>query len=193
MWPEWKASTSAEIGTALCASTIAALPLSLAYLLEGHPPNVVLEMCSCQLDVGVDGHFATVLVGIGDVESREIVLANAGHLEPLVVSGAAAEFVKTERGLPLGVSPGTYTSSTVVMPSGSIFLGFTDGLIERRGEAIDVGLLRLAEAATTQSPTLEGLLTDLISDLVTQGPSDDIALLAFRWTEPGDRLRPRIP
>ena len=155
-----------------------------AYLLEGHPPDVVLEMCSRQLDAGTDGHFATVIVGIGDVESRQIVLANAGHLEPLVVSGARAEFVKTETGLPLGVSAFAYASTTIAMPPGSTFMAFTDGLVERRGEGIDRGLNRLATAATADSSTLDGLLTVVISDLVRQGNTDDIAVLAFRWTDP---------
>ncbi len=154
-----------------------------AYLLEGHPPNVVLEMCSNQLDVGTDGHFATVLVGIGDVESRRVVLANAGHLEPLLVSGAAAGYVKTESGLPLGISAGTYASTVLVMEPGSTLFAFTDGLIERRGEVIDAGLERLAKVATIDSPTLDGLLTVVIADLVRQGPKDDIAILAFRWAD----------
>ena len=62
-----------------------------AYLLEGHRPGAVLEMCSRQLDIADDGHFATILVGIGDLSSREITLANAGHMNPLLLSGRSRD------------------------------------------------------------------------------------------------------
>jgi serine phosphatase RsbU (regulator of sigma subunit) len=154
-----------------------------AYLLEGHPPHVVLAMCSRQLDIETDGHFATVLVGIGDVDSRQITLANAGHLAPLIVLGTTAAFAECATGLPLGMSAETYTSSTFFMRPGSMLVAFTDGLIERRGEGIDVGLRRLADAATQPSPNLDVLLTRLTSDLLEQNALDDIAVLAFRWTD----------
>ena len=39
----------------------------LAYLLEGHAPDVVLDMCAGQIDIAEDGHFATVLTGVVDL------------------------------------------------------------------------------------------------------------------------------
>ena len=78
-----------------------------AYLTEGHPPDVVLGMCSRQLSVTRDGHLATVLLGVGDSASGVITLANAGHLNPLLVTGASTGFVPTDVGLPLGVAPCT--------------------------------------------------------------------------------------
>ena len=66
------------------ASIMARLRFTIrAYLLEGHAPDTVLEMCSHQLDIEYDGHFATVLVGVGDLETRRVVLANAGHPRPI--------------------------------------------------------------------------------------------------------------
>jgi serine phosphatase RsbU (regulator of sigma subunit) len=154
-----------------------------AYLVEGHPPDVVLAMCSRQLDVGSDGHFATVLVGVADLESREITIANAGHMSPLVVSGTTSEYVTTSVGLPLGVAPGTYETTTVRLPVGSAFVVFTDGLVERRTENIEVGLERLARAVTVPSTTLDGMLTAVVSQLAHDGVEDDIAVLAFKWID----------
>ena len=121
-----------------------------AYLTEGHPPDAVLEKCARQLSVNQDGHMATVLIGVGDTESGVVTLANAGHLNPLHVSENAAEFIPTDVGLPLGVSPGRYSTTTVRLASGSALVAFTDGLVERRGESIDIGLERLARAASGQ-------------------------------------------
>jgi hypothetical protein len=166
------------------AAIMAQLRFTLrAYLLEGHGPGAALGMCSRQLDIAVDGHFATVLVGVGDLGSREITFANAGHLNPLVVSGDESSFVDTTVGLPIGIGPTTYVETTMVMPPRSTLLAFTDGLIERRGEDIDRGFQRLANAATDFDATLDGVLTSLLSTMAEDTARDDIAILAFRWID----------
>jgi hypothetical protein len=151
-----------------------------AYLREGHPPDRVLEMCSGEIDVIADDHFSTVLVGVGDLETRRITIANAGHLNPLLVSGSHSEFITTTVGLPLGVRRSTYRPTTFVMPPSSMLMAFTDGLVERRTEGLDTGLQRLAAAASAAAPSLDDLLTDVVSELA-HGSEDDIAVLAFRW------------
>ena len=110
-----------------------------AYLTEGHPPDVVLEMCSRQLSVNRDGHMATVLVGVGNTESGVVTMANAGHLNPLEVAGTTATFLRTHVGLPLGVAAGPYTTTTVQLANGSALVAFTDGLVERRGRTSTSG------------------------------------------------------
>ena len=87
------------------------------YALEGYWPTAILDKCSKQLHVLADGHFATVLVGMGDVRRREITLANAGHLNPLVIDGERTSFIECRVGVPLGVPGGTYESVTVAMPT----------------------------------------------------------------------------
>lgn len=154
-----------------------------AYLREGHPPDRVLEMCSGEIDVLTDNHFSTVLVGIGNLETREITLANAGHLNPLLISDSHPEFVPTAVGLPLGVRRSTYRPTSFVMPPGSALVAFTDGLVERRTEGLDVGLQRLADAASSPAPSLEDLLTKVVAELAQDGSEDDIAVLAFRWRD----------
>lgn len=155
-----------------------------AYLMEGHSPDVVLGMCSRQLNVNRDGHLATVLVGTGDVDSGVITMASAGHLDPLVASGGSADFVRTTVGLPLGVAPAEYTLTTVHMEAGSTLVAFTDGLVERRGQGIDVGMDRLARTVADSAATLDDLLST-VTAANEGGTDDDIAILAFRWTPPG--------
>jgi serine phosphatase RsbU (regulator of sigma subunit) len=154
-----------------------------AYLFEGHPPDVVLEMCSRQFDIEADGHFATVLVGIGDLDSRQITIANAGHLNPLIISAGDTRYFETEVGLPLGVAPSTYVSQSLCMTPGSTLLCYTDGLVERRGESIDAGLDRLARTAAQPEATVEQLVTRIVSELTFDGPEDDLAILAIKWLE----------
>jgi serine phosphatase RsbU (regulator of sigma subunit) len=69
------------------------------------------------------------------------------------------------------------------MPAGSTLIAFTDGLVERRDESIDVGLDRLARAAVEPQPTLDALLTHLITTMTANAGEDDVAVLAFTWRD----------
>jgi serine phosphatase RsbU (regulator of sigma subunit) len=86
-------------------------------------------------------------------------------------------------GLPLGVAGGTYEATTVRLPSGSAFVVFTDGLVERRSESIELGLERLARAVTLPCSSLDDLLTSVVSQMAHNGAEDDIAVLAFKWVD----------
>ncbi len=175
-------------GRGLSAATVMArLRFTIrAYLLEGHPPDVVLGMCSGQLDLDQDGHFSTALVGVGDLVSGEVTLASAGHPGPLVLSPSGSQYMDLVTGLPLGIEPSSYISTSTFMAPGSTLLAFTDGLVERRGESIETGLRRLAEAATRPAGTLDDMISGLIDRLAETRTEDDIAVLALRWrgTEP---------
>jgi serine phosphatase RsbU (regulator of sigma subunit) len=167
------------------AAIMARLRFTLrAYLIEGHGPDVALSMCSRQIEINSDGHFATALVGVGDLDDHQLTVANAGHLQPLVVSPEGPSWAHVDVGLPLGVGPSSYTTTVVPMPVGATFLAFTDGLVERRGENIEEGLGRLAAAAMAPAATLDELLDSIVARLAHSGTEDDIAVLALRWREP---------
>jgi serine phosphatase RsbU (regulator of sigma subunit) len=134
------------------------------------------------ISISEDGHFATVLCGVIDVERHEVTLANAAHPEPLLVAGDT-EFVRTTIGVPIGVDgPGTYVSVTITVPESATLLAYTDGLVERRGEIIDAGLQRLRDTAGSAHDSLDDLLEDLTEHLPPDGPADDIAILGVKWT-----------
>lgn len=153
-----------------------------AYLAEGHSPGSALALCSQQFDIVEDGHMATVVVGVAHLVTRELTLASAGHFAPLVVSEGDATYVDVASGPPLGVASTTYDERTTALPPGATVLAFTDGLIERRGESVDVGLARLADAALIDVPTTEELLDHVVGELTDETSEDDTALLAIRWT-----------
>jgi serine phosphatase RsbU (regulator of sigma subunit) len=164
------------------ASVMAALRFTIrTLLLEGNSPAEVLRKCSIQIRGDIEGHFATAVVGIGDMERHEVSLANAGHLNPLLVRGGSTGFVQTSVGVPLGIPGGGYESVTVATPPASTMIAFTDGLVERRGESIDVGMDRLAVVTGAGQGPLDDLLTKIIGDLTDDQSEDDIAILALRW------------
>ena len=82
-----------------------------------------------------------------------------------------------------------------MLEPGSLVVLYTDGLIERRGESIDLGIGRLEAALLDRfdQPTLnivEGLIADLTADRPAE---DDIAIAAFRYTPLLAALHLEIP
>jgi serine phosphatase RsbU (regulator of sigma subunit) len=165
------------------AALMARLRFTLrAYLVEGHPPDVALRQCSQELDVRAEGRMATVLVGVGDLRTREVTLASAGHFNPLQLTPSGPRFLDTAVGCPLGMPAPRYQPRTFTMPAGSTLVAFTDGLVERRGEAIDAGLARLAKVAGELDGPLEDVVEAVLQGMSSATAEDDIALLALRWT-----------
>jgi serine phosphatase RsbU (regulator of sigma subunit) len=152
-----------------------------AYLVEGDDPATALEKCSHQFDVTRDGHIITVLVGVGSWRTGEVTVANAGHPLPLLVGDATASFVDIPIGPPLGAGSSGYGSSVFTMPVGSTLVAFTDGLVERRGEEIDVGMQRLARTAPPLAERpLATFVRDVLASMRHDANVDDIAVLALR-------------
>jgi len=172
------------------ATTMAELRYAVrAYAMQGDPPDAVLSKVSRLIDVGRDGHFATAVCGILDLETRRLTLANAGHPEPLLVAddnvaGEEARFVTTEIGPPLGVrNGGSYVASTVTIPTNGTLLAYTDGLVERRGETLDIGLERLRKAALDVSGSIDDMLARVLAQAIPSGSADDTAILGLRWQD----------
>ena len=165
------------------ASIMARLRFTIrAHALDGDSPAHILDKCTRHLDVTTDGHFATVLVGIGDLKKQEITVANAGHPAPLLMSKGHAHFIDTIPGPPIGVSDHSYTSVTVSITPPATLIAFTDGLIERRNEVLDMGFKRLEHVALANSDCpLDALIDQVVEDLNGRESEDDIAILGLRW------------
>jgi serine phosphatase RsbU (regulator of sigma subunit) len=165
------------------ATTMAALRYAIhAYAAQGDPPATLLAKLSRLLDVGSEGQLATVLCALVDVQARQVTVTSAGHLPPLMIVNGDGRFVQSEVGLPVGVDrEPSYASSTISAPPGAIFLAFTDGLVERRGESIDTGLERLRQYASGNHATLDELLTRVLGHLRKEAVNDDTAIAGIRW------------
>lgn len=165
------------------ATTMALLRFAIhAYQAQGDDPATFLPKLSGLVNVVTNGQLATVLCASIDVSRREISVTNAGHLPPLMISGEGSHFIESEVGLPVGVDRNaTYSSITVVAPPGATLIAFTDGLVERRGESIEVGLERLRERAGLNHVGLEQLVTRVVDEMRDQS-EDDTAVAAIRWT-----------
>jgi serine phosphatase RsbU (regulator of sigma subunit) len=163
------------------ATTMASLRhAALAYAVEGCRPGEVLEKLSNFVGDGVKRHFATVMCALIERDRHLVSVASAGHLPPLIIEGSDASFLGLEVGPPIGVVQGArYVESSAQVAPRAIFLAYTDGLVERRGEVLDVGLERLREAAVRERLPLEELLDRLTDELSSR--QDDTAAVGIEW------------
>lgn len=153
-----------------------------AFGFHGADPSTVLANVSPLVELHGHGRFATVLCGRIDPSTGEMLLANAGHTPPVVVGGEQASILELPPDPPLGVGTHYRTHARTLLTGGTL-LAVTDGLVERQGESIDVGLERLRHRAEQRLP-LEQLLDAILADLAPDGPHDDIAMLAIRRERP---------
>ncbi len=165
-----------------------------AYAMEGHPPAVLMERLNRVVELQ---EMVTVLYLVFDPRRWTVQYANAGH-PPALVLAPGGEVEMLEVGSPpLGGPYGTlYREDTRAITPGSTIVLYTDGLIEVRGESIDVGLDRLVRAVgADRVGEPDALLDHLVRAMLGgEAPADDVALLALR-AEPLDaaRLRLRLP
>ncbi len=118
---------------------------------------------------------------------------NAGHPPPLLLLADGGVEVLVDRRLGdadwteltdplLGPFPhGSRRDQTATLPQGATLVLYTDGLVERRGENLEIGIDRARAALRRRhGASLDGLVDGLIADLVGATPDDDVVVLAVR-------------
>jgi anti-sigma regulatory factor (Ser/Thr protein kinase) len=162
-----------------------------AYALEESDPATILDKLSAMLGTITDENFATVICGALDATAGTLTVARAGHPDLLVVDRHGAHYLDAPLGPPIGVDAGwSYASITRVLPPDTTLLAYTDGLVERRREHLDIGLERLRTTALADLP-LSQLVPHLVDTLVV-GSDDDVAVLGLRWSGAGTIADPPI-
>jgi serine phosphatase RsbU (regulator of sigma subunit)/anti-sigma regulatory factor (Ser/Thr protein kinase) len=168
-----------------------------AYALEGHdPPTVVSRLNQLVWSESGESEMATLAYVVIDPAENTASWVNAGHLPPLVVDDdGEVTFLESAASVPLGVMPfPAYTVTTRELPAGATVLLYTDGLVERPGEMLDVGLERLSDAAKAMEGGPERLCDGIVRRLVPAGAaSDDVAVLALHSPPLGERFRLQLP
>ncbi|MFH8897333.1 PP2C family protein-serine/threonine phosphatase [Streptomyces coeruleorubidus] len=134
----------------------------------------------------VDGALATTVAKVLiDPRSRLIIYSNAGHPPPVLLRpDGSCQLLDQATDPPLGARPEHVPrpQAGLSYSRGDTLVLYTDGLIERRGEDIDIGLTRLIDALA-QDGTLpvEELADGLLARMgVSGGGQDDIALVVVR-------------
>ncbi|HEX4831508.1 MAG TPA: SpoIIE family protein phosphatase [Trebonia sp.] len=135
-------------------------------------------------------HFATCIYAIYDAVTGEMELSSAGHLPPLLVRPDGTNtLLEIPPCPPLGVGmaselPGEgYETKRIMVEDGSLFVLYTDGLVEDREKDIQVGLDWLQATFGPNAPqeSLEDLCKATLREVYeVHHQRDDIAVLIAR-------------
>ncbi|WKN48277.1 GAF domain-containing SpoIIE family protein phosphatase [Nocardioides sp. Arc9.136] len=176
-----------DIAAAAVMGQLRTMLRAIAWAVDDAPSANVTRLDLAVRDLDVDAMATLVYARIEqDTDGRRLVRwTNAGHPPPLVVEpdGTTRWLQGPLPELMLGVSPSAPRGDhrSYVAP-GSLLLLYTDGLVERRGEDLRLGLDRLAaSAARHASEPVPAFLDHVLSDLGADTASDDVAVLAVRF------------
>jgi hypothetical protein len=140
------------------ATMMASLRFAIrAYAADGDSPATILNKLTRLVNIGRDGHFATLLCGVVDPIARTTTWADAGHPRPLLVTDGEGRFVSVTVGPPVGVVAGAeYAESRVDLPADGTLLptptGSSNGAASRSTSASSGWRTRRAVSVTIRSP-----------------------------------------
>ncbi|AGB24438.1 serine phosphatase RsbU, regulator of sigma subunit [Mycobacterium sp. JS623] len=130
----------------------------------------------------------TVVCGVLNPETGELVYSSAGHPPPILVDAdGAVRILEDGHTIALGVRPNRpRPEARVTVPPRATLLLYTDGLIERRGLGLDDGIARVAEVVRDgRTSTLDDLANQIMSGVAPAGGyQDDVVVLLYRHPSP---------
>jgi serine phosphatase RsbU (regulator of sigma subunit)/anti-sigma regulatory factor (Ser/Thr protein kinase)/PAS domain-containing protein len=153
-----------------------------AFATEGFgPADTLARLNRLACEAGADV-FATVVMIVIEPSHARLRMATAGHPPPLLRRpDGRVELLEAARSLPLGGVPDApYEETTVQLEPGSTLVLYTDGLVERRGESIDVGIDRLVRLVEREPAPVDELADRIVEELEYAAHTDDVALVAVR-------------
>jgi anti-sigma regulatory factor (Ser/Thr protein kinase)/putative methionine-R-sulfoxide reductase with GAF domain len=154
-----------------------------ACVMAERSPAVALERLSNLLRQLEPGRTATLAYLSLDPQGGAIELVGAGHPPPLIVRPDGRRgYLEFPAGVPLGaVRQPRYDAVEGTLEPGDTLLLYTDGLIERPGERLDLGLERLLDAASRLRGDAGALCQPIVDAMLPRGATrDDAALLVVR-------------
>jgi serine phosphatase RsbU (regulator of sigma subunit)/anti-sigma regulatory factor (Ser/Thr protein kinase) len=168
-----------------------------AYALEGLSPAAAMGRLNRFVRQIDRDEMATCVFAVYHPEASTLLLANAGHYPPVLVGpDRQAVFLEHSTSPPVGaIDDATYTERLYHLQPGTTVLLYTDGLIERRGEPIQVGLERLQTTVTDGPDEVEAMCENVLATLFAdRAPTDDVAVLALgAQAVLGSRLQLTVP
>jgi serine phosphatase RsbU (regulator of sigma subunit)/anti-sigma regulatory factor (Ser/Thr protein kinase) len=167
-----------------------------AYAMDRASPSEVVERLSQLLRQLEPGRNATLVYLLLDPQEGTLVLASAGHPPPLILDGEGhCEFIDMPGSVPLGaVRFVHYVDVEARLEPGASLVLYTDGVVERPGLSLDVGLEQLRQAVCRSDCEPMAMCDAIIRELLPGGAThDDAALLVGRALPLSDPLELSLP
>ena len=154
----------------------------------GAPGDVLSEVNNLLNEDNETIMFVTLLYAVYDPESGDLVYANGGHTNPLLVhADGTSEELPLTGGVALGVMPGLeYRQSGGSLAPGDTLVLYTDGVSEAMnsdGEEFGVERLRriFVDQAPTSARTANEAILQAVADFAGEtAQSDDVTCLILR-------------
>ena len=132
--------------------------------------------------------FVTLVIGILNIRTGQVVYANGGHNPPIIITHDGAHFIESKKEPIVGAMPGIiYSNSTLTLSNGQGFMLYTDGVNEamnKDGEQFSNQRMidEVSKDRDLPSETIIHNLLDRIRKHAGSAPqSDDIAMLIIRF------------
>ena len=174
--------------TAMAQLRVAARTL----LLEDRDPAATLTALDTFAQ-SVDGaEFASIMCAIFDTNTSTLTYSRAGHPPALLVRDGEPVWLDDATGPPLCVDLGrARQNATCATSDGDLLVMYSDGLIERRAEALDTGFDRLAAATLAlHRDHVQHIADGLLARLEPDNTRDDVVLVVKRLTRTGRQPAP---
>ncbi len=145
------------------------------------PEDALTRLNRHQLALGQQDLF-TVIYAIIDPSDGTVSWANAGHPPPLVRrADGETRVLPGGEGL-MGFKDVRYECRSERIGKSDTLVFYTDGLVERRGESLDVGITRLAEAVSSGPSEPRALCNYVLAEVLEAAPErhDDVTVLLAR-------------
>jgi sigma-B regulation protein RsbU (phosphoserine phosphatase) len=164
---------------ALLMSATRAILRSLAKL-DSSPSQTLLRLNQTLSEDFPMGKFVTMIYAVLDTRSRQITVASAGHLRPLLINGHCS-FIDVDTGLPLGLGASSYPEYAVNLTPGTQLLFYTDGITEAiNRDDEEYGAARLLQHFLQPDACIEGLIEEVQRFGQGSDLSDDATAVLIR-------------
>ncbi|OBI79265.1 SpoIIE family protein phosphatase [Mycobacterium sp. E740] len=178
------------VGHGLTAATVMGQLRSAcrALLLEHPSPAAALTALDRFAGRLPGARCTTAFCAVLNPDTGELLYSSAGHPPPvLVLADGSSRLLDDASVTPLGLPyDRTRPEGREVIPPRATLLLYTDGLVERRRESLDEGILRATGVLQDNPATALDDLADQIMSRLTpsQGYQDDVALMLYRQPVP---------
>jgi sigma-B regulation protein RsbU (phosphoserine phosphatase) len=148
--------------------------------LDPSPGKILMQLNQTLIEDFPMGKFVTMIYAVLDARSREITIASAGHLRPLLINGECS-FLDIDTGMPLGLGSTTYPEYKITLKPGTRLLFYTDGITEAMNRSDEeYGATRLVEHFRHPSACVDGLIEEVCSFSRGSNHTDDATAVLIR-------------
>ncbi|MCP3873338.1 MAG: SpoIIE family protein phosphatase [Desulfobacteraceae bacterium] len=134
------------------------------------------------------GMFVTLVYILLDIEKKQILFSNGGHLSPVYCdkNGVVVLDNKESKGVPLGILPeAEFKQEKFDLKAGGTLTIYTDGVLEAKNDSKELfGFQRLLKVIEKNSQTPDILVNNITHSVNkfkgNEGGGDDLTLLSFQ-------------